>query len=102
MERSIPELIAHTCKEYNTDSTLPLNIAWCESNFNPSVKNASSTATGIFQFLESTWEENCVGDVLDPIANIRCGVRLISSGGVGAWQESYSCWRYLPYKFPEL
>jgi soluble lytic murein transglycosylase-like protein len=29
--------------------------AWCESRFNPLARNVSSAASGLFQFLPSTW-----------------------------------------------
>ena len=53
-----------------------LNIAWCESNFDPFAKNNSSTASGLFQFLDSTWEENCEGDKFNYRDSIKCFVKL--------------------------
>lgn len=96
-EEFIVKLIHTTSKEFNADYTLCLNIAWCESRLIPMAKNASSTASGIYQFIDSTFELYCKGDKLNPYDNIRCGVKLISLGKVQHWDSSYSCWKYLPY-----
>jgi hypothetical protein len=49
-----------------------LRIARCESGFNRTVKNQNSTATGIYQFLTSTWNKNCTGNRLNPYSNVDC------------------------------
>jgi uncharacterized protein YabE (DUF348 family) len=42
----------------NTDQLL--RVAYCESRYNPGAYNASSGASGLFQFLPSTWAANSV------------------------------------------
>lgn len=32
-----------------------MRVAGCESGYDPKAKNSSSTAGGLFQFLDSTW-----------------------------------------------
>ena len=49
-----------------------LRIAKCESNYNPIAKNKSSSASGIYQFLNSTWSRSCSGDVFNYKDNISC------------------------------
>lgn len=57
--------------------TTAIRIARAESNFRPLVKNPSSTATGIFQFINSTWHRYCAGkNVYDYKDNIDCFYKL--------------------------
>ena len=90
-------MIIDECNEYGVHPLVPLNIAYCESGFNETIESTSSSATGVFQFLNSTWINYCVGDVKNAEDNVECAVRLMSEGGMGHWSESYQCWRYLPY-----
>lgn len=48
-------MIVRKAKEYGLDPVKALRVAKCESGLNPLAKNPSSTATGIYQFLDSTW-----------------------------------------------
>lgn len=65
----------------------------CESGWKPEAKNANSTASGLFQFLSSTWAKWGHGDVLDGFANIEAGVKLYNSEGLEPWKASASCWK---------
>lgn len=49
-----------------------LRIANCESGFDRTAKNPSSTAAGIYQFLDSTWNNYCIGNKLDSYASVDC------------------------------
>jgi len=51
-------------------------IAWCESRYHLLAENPNSTAKGIMQFIDGTWEAYCEGDVFDPVANLRCFKKL--------------------------
>jgi soluble lytic murein transglycosylase-like protein len=57
---------------YGVDDALLRRKAWCESRFNPRAKNRHSTASGIGQFLDSTWASTPFGrfSVFSPVANI--------------------------------
>lgn len=50
-------------------------IARCESGLNPLARNKNSSAKGVFQFLDSTWANNCSGDVFNYKDNIDCFVK---------------------------
>ena len=53
--------------------TTAIRIARAESNFRPMAKNPTSTATGIFQFINSTWHSYCKGkNIYDFKDNIDC------------------------------
>lgn len=51
-----------------------IRIAKSESHpyLDPYAKNPKSTAKGIYQFINSTWAENCKGDVYDWKDNVDC------------------------------
>lgn len=54
-----------------------IRIARAESNFRPTAKNAKSSATGIFQFLWSTWDAyKCEGEKWNFVDNINCFYKL--------------------------
>jgi hypothetical protein len=65
-------------------------IAFCESRFNPHAKNSSSTASGLFQFLDTTWAGNRYGkagfSVWSPFANAMGAAYHMSRYGTGAWE----------------
>lgn len=65
-------------------------IAFCESRFNPRAKNPSSTASGLFQFLDTTWAGNRYGaagfSVWSPFANAMGAAYHMSRYGTGAWE----------------
>ena len=57
---------------------IALDIAYCESGFNPLAKNNGSTATGTFQFLSGTWQHiGSPGDRLDYVDNIAAFVETV-------------------------
>ena len=47
-------------------------IMMCESKGNNFAENPNSSAKGIFQFLDGTWENYCTGDVFSPEDNLKC------------------------------
>lgn len=70
-----------------------IRIAKCESNFQPNAKNKTSSATGIFQFLWSTWDANrCEGEKWDYVDNINCAYKVYAKQGDTPWHSSIKCW----------
>ena len=67
-------------------------IIICESNWNPEAKNVNSTASGLLQFLESTWNNWGEDDVFNPYSNIIAGVKLYRAQGTKPWESSRQCW----------
>jgi len=67
-------------------------IAFCESGYRPDAQNPHSSAGGIFQFLDSTWNKWGQGDKYDGYANIRAGVNLYRNQGTDPWNASKECW----------
>ena len=71
------------------------DIIKCESEWNPDAKNPISSASGIAQFLDSTWKyEKCGTDKSDPYLQLDCMTRMISEGKINQWE----CWtKYLSH-----
>lgn len=102
---AVETLIVEYSARYGIDPVLPLAIAKAESNFKnvPNHKydgeSGIYTAYGIFQFLKSTWLNNCSdnpADRMDVEKNIDCGVRMISEKKEGHWNESRKFWKEKP------
>ena len=78
----IQDLIRKYSAEYGIDAQTPLCIAKNESGFNPNSKNKSSSASGVFQYLNSTWEQTDEGkaglSVFDAEANIKAAVKYMA------------------------
>jgi soluble lytic murein transglycosylase-like protein len=67
--------------------TWALKIAKCESNYNPYAVNRSSGASGLFQFLPSTWAASPyhAQSVFDPSANTHAAAWLYQHAGPNQW-----------------
>jgi hypothetical protein len=64
-----------------------MNVAWCESRYHPNSVNSSSGASGLFQFLPSTWSGTPYASQspFDPRANAFAAAWLYSHYGSGRW-----------------
>lgn len=64
------------------------NVAWCESRYHPNSVNSSSGASGLFQFLPSTWaftpQHN--QSPFDPVANSNAAAWLYARDGPSQWE----------------
>jgi soluble lytic murein transglycosylase-like protein len=67
--------------------TWALRVAKCESNYNPYAVNRSSGASGLFQFLPSTWAftPQHAQSVFDPTANATAAAWLYNRDGPSQW-----------------
>ncbi|MEK9208042.1 MAG: lytic transglycosylase domain-containing protein [Patescibacteria group bacterium] len=68
-------------------------IVQCESGWKAHAKNPNSTASGLAQFIASTWAKWGQGDVFDPYNNLNAMVDLYRTQGTRPWDESRSCWQ---------
>jgi len=50
--------IINRANQYGVNVQEALDIAFCESSFNPLAENPTSTAVGIYQFLDGTWNDH--------------------------------------------
>ena len=64
-----------------------MNVAWCESRYHPNSVNSDSGASGLFQFLPSTWSGTPYASQspFDPRANSFAAAWLYSHYGPGRW-----------------
>jgi hypothetical protein len=64
-----------------------INVAYCESRYHPNSVNTSSGASGLFQFLPSTWAftpQHALSP-FDPTANAQAAAWLYSRDGPSQW-----------------
>lgn len=98
----IDHIITEAAERHDVDPQLMLDMATCESGSRWWARNTSSAASGLFQFLPSTWANaqyryNEAGaDVMDPLANADAAASMISEGGISAWDSSKHCWSNRP------
>lgn len=90
---TIYSYMAEMAARYNINLGLLKRIAHCEGWVYSA--NTSSSASGIFQFLGSTWARTAWRDrdVFDPFANIEAAASHIAAHGTGAWDASARCWK---------
>jgi hypothetical protein len=88
----IQAIIQDAAAKWGADPTQLLRVAYCESRYNPNAYNASSGASGLFQFLATTWAPNSVragyagASVFDPVANANTAAYMFSRGQAAQWQ----------------
>jgi len=75
-EKTVQEKIIDYADTYGVERETALRIANCESGYNPLAKNKTSSATGVYQFINSTWDNYCKGDRLNADDNIICFMEL--------------------------
>ena len=75
------------------NKTILYRIMMCESGGNPKAQNPNSSAKGLFQFIDSTWKENCKGNIFNPNDNYACAERMVlQEDKISHWSASKSCW----------
>lgn len=95
---NIKSIITSKAKQYHIDQELLLKIAECESGFKPDSKNTRSTASGLFQWLDSSFLRYAqaygfpIEDKNDPEVQSELAARVIADGGIHNWNESKNCW----------
>lgn len=93
----VQQLIRDYSAQYGISANLPLRIAQCESGFNQLAKNKSSSASGVYQWLASSWanqpaSNNGAVSPFDADTNIRAALWLIAHDKISPWNASRSCW----------
>ena len=100
----VKDFIIQTAMSYGFSVQTALSISEVESRFDSEAKNASSTASGIFQFLDGTFKYYCIqkyqiADSMDEKndyhAQTLCAVRILKDGGIDNWSASRVLWQPL-------
>jgi resuscitation-promoting factor RpfB len=87
----IEVIIRDAAAAQGADADQLLRVAYCESRFNPGAYNASSGASGLFQFMPATWAANSVragfggASVWDPVASANVAAYMFRLGQSGQW-----------------
>jgi hypothetical protein len=93
----VQALIRQYAASYGISANLPLAVARCESGYNQFAKNKSSSASGVYQWLSSSWANQPAAaggvSVFDADANVRAAVWLIAHGKISPWNSSINCWK---------
>lgn len=86
-EEEIIQIIYAAADEYGQPREDMLRVARCESVLDPNAVNATSQASGLFQFLPSTWQRTpwAAQDVFDPVANAYAAAWMWDQGNRGEW-----------------
>lgn len=78
----VQDLIRKYSQQYGIEPDTPLCIAKHESGFNPNAKNKSSSASGVFQYLSSTWKGTDEGkagySVFDAEQNVKAAIKYMA------------------------
>jgi hypothetical protein len=95
-KEEVQQLIRDYSAAYGINPDVPLCIARLESGYNQFSKNRSSTASGVFQYLSSTWrgtDEGRAGlSVFDADANVRAAIKYMASRrSTQPWEVRHSC-----------
>lgn len=72
----IRKLVSDAAIKHGVDPNAMLRIAMVESSFNPKAKNPSSSAGGLFQFIDSTAKQYGLADRYDPAQAADAAARL--------------------------
>ena len=86
---SIPEVITTAFSPLGGEAVRwALQIAYCESSYDPQAVNSASDAEGLFQFLPSTWQGTPYASQspFDPAANAAAAAWLLQTYGAGQWE----------------
>lgn len=92
----VEQLIRQYAALYGINPQTAVCIAWHESGYNQFSKNKSSSASGVFQYLPSTWrgtDEGRAGlSVFDADANVRAAVKYMAiHRSTSPWTTRGSC-----------
>lgn len=80
-DQSVQQAIMAAANRYGVDPSALMRIAQIESGGNPNAKNPSSSAGGLFQFIDSTAKNYGLEDRFDPVQASDAAARLAKDNG---------------------
>lgn len=86
-EDEIIQIIYNAADAYGQPREDMLRVARCESVLDPNAVNSASNASGLFQFLPSTWETTPYADenIFDPVASANAAAWMWDNGRRNEW-----------------
>lgn len=93
--------LVHVGGRYEVHPAFISKLVWCESKWDPDVKNPESSAKGLGQITDETWTETLgrmeikVSDGIDQFdwnLNLEATAFLISQDELWRWEETRWCW----------
>jgi len=72
LEVKVENEIRRQAKEYRVDEAVAVRIGVCESNLDPLAESQTSSAVGVYQFLENSTWGYCEGDIRNYKDSIKC------------------------------
>jgi len=94
-KEEIKSYIRLRLREKNVDSVLALRIANAESEFvNKCNTGGCRYGIGVFQIVQTTFNEQCQGNIYNNADNINCAIKMMSKNQYWRWNQSKSCWKY--------
>jgi resuscitation-promoting factor RpfB len=87
----VQAIIIAAAARWGADANQLLRVARCESGFNPNAYNGLFGASGVFQFIPSTWARNSPragyagASVFDAVANVNTAAMMFAEGQAGQW-----------------
>lgn len=95
-KEEVIQLIKDYSTQYGINAEVPLCIAKLESGYNQFSKNKSSSASGVFQYLLSTWKVTDEGkaglSVFDAEANVKAAIKYMAiHKSIKPWVVAKNC-----------
>lgn len=82
---SIADIIAAAAQRHGVDPARLIRVATCESHLNPLSVNASSGASGLFQFMSATFYGNGGHNIWDPADQAEIAAKMFAAGQAYQW-----------------
>lgn len=92
---SVERLIKETAERYDVSAELALAIAEAESDFRNicNEKYGCSRGIGVYQIGQTTFDEQCEGNIFENKNNIDCAISMMSQNQYWRWKQSYGKWK---------
>jgi len=84
-KQEVQAMIIAMADEYGVNENDALRIANCESGYKHNAQNAVSSAGGVYQFIDSTWEAYGEGEKYNAYENIK-SFMLLYPENAGMWE----------------
>lgn len=81
----VERIIYLASQKYGVSYPLLLSVARCESTLNPLAVNRSSGASGLFQFMPSTFSSHGGTNIWDPVQQANIAAQMFAAGESSAW-----------------